>query len=413
MSKDENNQGERPGPRRSSGATRRIVVEPSLEAPPPASGRKLQDPVWDQPGLRNAPDKYQRDASNEIQEQRHKPIDARPARQSALAARDARERRGRVIVVGDTGVRKPGNGAGQVNVRKLLVIVGAMLGICLIASVALLLWANYGSKPGDKKSSKTAPPAPSPMRAAAVPTLSPSTIAPSPSPEVGPATQAVAGAVQSSEIRSLSEQLAAQISRKGGYGFGPEFVELIRVRTLEYKNPKALAGARVFRREINKSFHDEGVEPVIGYALAMSRSKFDPNLTDKGLGLWQVPAAVVRSQGYLNPAESSAKVKQSEISAQISAAYAKALLSTFDADDFMYAIACFGMSLQDAGRVQARLVSRVPDLKDRREVMNVIRAGILNSEQVDALARFFAAGIVGENPQKFGLDDSLRFSSLY
>src|SRR6185503_756148 len=134
---------------------------------------------------------------------------------------------------------------------------------------------------------------------------------------------------------------ASQISQKGGYAFAPEFVELIRARIQEYSSQKALAAARVFRREINKSFRDEGMSPLIGYTLALSRSKFDPSVTEKGIGIWQIPTPVVRLQGYLGPTESAAKLKVPETSAQISAAYTKALLSTFDAEDFMYAIACY------------------------------------------------------------------------
>jgi hypothetical protein len=49
----------------------------------------------------------------------------------------------------------------------------------------------------------------------------------------------------------------------------------------------------------------------------------------------------------------------------------------------------------------------------RRDLMKIVKSGVLTGEQVDSIARFFAAGIVGENPQKFGLDDSQPFSSLY
>ena len=79
----------------------------------------------------------------------------------------------------------------------------------------------------------------------------------------------------------------------------------------------------------------------------------------------------------------------------------------------MYAIGCFGMTLQDAGKLQARLVTTMPDTNDRRDLRKAIQARILSGDQVDNIARFFAAGIVGENPQKFGLADSQRLSSLY
>jgi len=102
-----------------------------------------------------------------------------------------------------------------------------------------------------------------------------------------------------------------------------------------------------------------------------------------------------------------------ETSAPIVASYTRQLLSTFETDDFMYAIACFGMDLQEAGRLQARLVSVAPDGKNRRDIMKMIDAGVLTGNQVETIARFFAAGIVGENPNQFGLSNTQPFSSLY
>jgi hypothetical protein len=219
--------------------------------------------------------------------------------------------------------------------------------------------------------------------------------------------------VEATEVMAMASQLAVQISQKSGYEFGPEFTELIRARTHEYASAKALFAARHYRHEINKSFHDEGLHPLIGYVLAMSRSKFDLGSSDKGIGVWQIPVGVLRSQGYLSPTENWSKLKMPEVSAQMAASYTRQLLSAFEPEDFMYAIGCFGMSLQEAGQLQARLVTVMPDTKDRRDIKKAIQAGILSSEQVDNIARFFAAGIVGENPQKFGLEDSQRLSSLY
>jgi len=219
--------------------------------------------------------------------------------------------------------------------------------------------------------------------------------------------------VEAPEVGEMVSRLAVQISQKSGYEFGPEFIELIRARCHEYASAKALLAARQYRREINKSFHDEGLHPFIGYVLAMSRSKFDPGSSDKGVGVWQIPVSVVRSQGYLASTDSAAKLKVPEVSAQIAASYTRQLLSAFEPEDFMYAIGCFGMSLQEAGKLQARLVTVMPDTRNRRDIKKAIQAGVLSGEQVDNIARFFAAGIVGENPQKFGLGDSQPLSSLY
>jgi hypothetical protein len=293
-----------------------------------------------------------------------------------------------------------------------------MLALAIVGSGVLVLWLGKDNKKAVTKASQ--PPASgalattTPAIVSATPQSLPSetnTSAQQPVPSTS--QDVVPSAVAAAEILSLSEQLAAQISQKGGYAFAPEFIKLIQAHTQEYCSQKAMGAARLYRREINKSFRDEGLNPLVGYALAMSRSRFDANTTDKGIGIWQIPLSVARSQGYLGAAENSSKLKVPETSAQISAQYTKALLSTFDTEDFMYAIACFGMNLQEAGRVQARLVNMAPDARNRRDVMKIIKAGVLSADQVDNIARFFAAGIVGENPQKFGLGDSQPFSSFY
>ncbi|HEY6802061.1 MAG TPA: hypothetical protein VI306_00655 [Pyrinomonadaceae bacterium] len=291
-----------------------------------------------------------------------------------------------------------------VNVKRLLILLGAVVFVpALLVTIVLLLPKPKRKVPGGKLET-IAFSAPSPVAGSPLVTPTPET---SPSEPVAHDPN-----VSAQDVRTMTIQLASQISQKSGFEFSPEFIDLIRLRTVEYSDQKALSGARQYRREINKSFRDEGLFPLVGYALALSRSKFDPNMNDKGIGIWQLPLSVARSQGYLGANENGTKLKQPDTSAQFAASYTKQLLSAFDTEDFMYAIACFGMSLQDAGRLQGQLVRAAPDPKERRDIMNMIRAGVLNQNQVDNIARFFAAGIVGENPTKFGLNNSDSFSSL-
>lgn len=283
-------------------------------------------------------------------------------------------------------------------------IAGGIITVLIVVPVIAIVLHSARSR----KNQNPAVAAPAPTVEAKVQTV------PSPAPTAQPTTDTShAGNPDANEIRTMVLQLASQISQKGGYEFGPEFIDLIRAKSHEYASEKALLAARQYRREINKSFHDEGLYPLIGYVLAMSRSKFDPGSSSEGIGIWQMPMGVVRSQGYLNAGENAAKLKVPEVSAQIAASYTRQLLSAFDQEDFMYAIACFGMTLQEAGQLQARLVTVVPDTKDRRDIQRVIRSDVLTGKQVENMARFFAAGIVGENPQKFGLADSQPFFSLY
>ncbi|HMF57213.1 MAG TPA: FHA domain-containing protein [Pyrinomonadaceae bacterium] len=215
------------------------------------------------------------------------------------------------------------------------------------------------------------------------------------------------------DIGAMSERLAAQITSKSGYVFSRDFEDLIRVRTNEYRLNGFDERARRYRREINKAFHDQGLDPLVGYVLAMSRSKFNENATGEGVGLWQLPISVVRDQGYLAAGETEAALKDPKRSAEIAAAYTKAVFSTFDTDDFMYAIACYGMPLNQVGQVRTQLATAAPDPMARRDFMKMVKSGIIKGEQVDRVVRFFAAGIVGENPQAFGLSGTQPFDTLF
>jgi hypothetical protein len=212
----------------------------------------------------------------------------------------------------------------------------------------------------------------------------------------------------------LADRLAVQITRKSGYVFDRDFAELIRVRTGEYRVSGYTDRARRYRREINKAFRDQGLDPLLGYILAMSRSKFNENATGDGIGVWQLPLNLVQAQGYLGAGETEAALRDPKRSAEIAAAYTKALISTFEStDDFMYVVACFGLPLSHAGQVRTQLATTTPDPIARRDFMRVVKSGVVKGDQVDRVVRFFAAGIVTENPQPFGLSSEQPFSSLF
>lgn len=390
--------------RRVSGATRRIVVEDLPdENPPRAQGRRLIDPLADRS-----------QGAKRIAESGA--LGGYPATQGPTGL-GLNDRRRTVVQRNETprlGTdRKHLQSSSRQVSKSFLIIIGVVM--LVFAGLVVAVMIKAGTERQVRITSTEEPSVSAPVSRVepsnAPPAVSgPANVKESPQP----AKEAEPAFMAATEIRSLSEQLAAQISQKTGYAFAPEFVELIRVHTQDYVNPKAFGAAKSYRREINKAFRDEAINPLVGYALAMSRSNFDPKLNERGIGLWQIPPQVVRSQGYLSPRESYSKLGNPEIAAQMSARYTKDLLSIFDTEDFMYAVACFGMSLQDVGAVQARLVTAAPNPKSRRDIMNVIKAGnVLNADQVDGLARFFAAGIVGENPQKFGLQDVQPFSALW
>jgi hypothetical protein len=216
------------------------------------------------------------------------------------------------------------------------------------------------------------------------------------------------------DVRSLADRLAGQISRKSGFVFDRDFVDLIRVRSGEYRVSGYTDRARRYRRDLNKAFRDQGLDPLLGYVLAMSRSRFNDNTTAEGIGLWQMPVAVAQAQGYLAAGESQETLKDPKRAAEIAAAYTKALVSTFEStDDFMFAVACFGLPLSQAGQVRTQLATLAPDPLARRDFMKMVKLGVVKGDQVDRVVRFFAAGIVTENPRAFGLQGDEPFSSMF
>lgn len=66
----------------------------------------------------------------------------------------------------------------------------------------------------------------------------------------------------------------------------------------------------------------------------------------------------------------------------------------------MYAVACFGESNEEAGRI----AQRVPDANQRRNFWLSARAGGLTQDEVSRVVCFMAAGIVAQNPTRFGIN---------
>lgn len=89
--------------------------------------------------------------------------------------------------------------------------------------------------------------------------------------------------------------------------------------------------------------------------------------------------------------------------AKAAALYMKAIVyGVFDGDPIYSAVA-FGRSTADAAAWKATLP------KDRSDVWNSIRT----APEREQLVRFFAAGIVAQNPLKFGLKLDKPISGLY
>ena len=226
----------------------------------------------------------------------------------------------------------------------------------------------------------------------------------------GPTNREINRSLSASDIKDMCERLAREVSRKEGYVFDRELLHQIEARTAQYAVPGFHNRARPFRDVINDSFiNEQGLDPPIGYLVAMSRSNFTlaqerSEGPSQGEGLWRIPLPLAQGAGYIGRCGTGTLSDPNQkCAAMVAAAYVKALVVDLFNGDTIYAMACFGMTPKEAAEWRDKLPS------DRRDLWKVINS----LEQRERLVRFFAAGIVGENPQQFGLTADTPLSSLY
>jgi hypothetical protein len=214
-------------------------------------------------------------------------------------------------------------------------------------------------------------------------------------------------------VRDLCINLAQEFSpTKTEYEYDAEFLRQVQARTSDYVVEGFSERARPFRDVINTSFIEEqGLDQPLGYVLAMSRSGFSLPRGSGGLtgdpaaeGLWRMTQTFAQSNGYSGRCGTETLSDPSQrCAALVAAAYSKAIVIYLFEGDFFYAVACFGMAPKEAGAWRALLPA------DRSNFWKVIKS----PEQRERVVRFFAAGIVGENPRKFGLMKDRPLSSFY
>lgn len=285
-----------------------------------------------------------------------------------------------------TQARRPANRR-----ARLAPVVGVGLGLALTLAVALLFVTLRGD--GGQVTAVRAPAAvPAPMSLA--------------------------------DVETLARNLAGQISSRNDYVFDREFLEQVRQRTGDYRDEGFSRRARDYRDVINDAFvGEQGLAAPLGYVLAMSRSRFrvtsddsrrehddaqnvvqNAAQDDAGQGLWRLSPTLAANTGYIGRCGAGTLAEPDQrCSAAVAATYMKFLTVDLFAGDFVCAVASFGLSPHEAARFRAGLGD------DRRDFWKVLES----PAQRERVVRFFAAGIVGENPQQFGLSQDGPLSELY
>jgi hypothetical protein len=155
---------------------------------------------------------------------------------------------------------------------------------------------------------------------------------------------------------------------------------------------------------INKSFNEKGVPPVVGLYLAMIETEYNPCLTSPvgAKGLFQFMPETARGYG-VDPADRCDVEKM----APAAAAYISDRIAEFGTDSMSVALGIAGYNRSpDSVRRDLQDVLN-SDNKERSFWTLVANSNKLDryfqGENIKYVPKFFAAAIVGETPQAFGL----------
>lgn len=234
---------------------------------------------------------------------------------------------------------------------------------------------------------------------------------PTPKPEFTPEPGATPKPVEPKkeisllETQEMAKRLVKQFAGGAEYRFNKQFLQEVQKRTAEYKAEGYSQRASEYRDTINEAFiKEQNIDPPLGFILAMSRSKFFPANQDGEEGLWRISKELVTSNAYDGTCEDKSLTEPSQRCAAVATSvYMKTLSNNIFENDFVYSVAAFGMPPLEASRWKDSLPQNRQDFW----------LNIKSPEQRDEVVRFFAAGIVAENPQKFGLKSDAPLSELY
>lgn len=207
------------------------------------------------------------------------------------------------------------------------------------------------------------------------------------------------------DTQEMCKRLLKQFPGNFAYKFDSQFIEEVRKKTTEYVSEGYFARAQKYKDLINVSFvREQNLPAPLGYLPAMSRSKFNPQKQGAEEGLWRMSNefATANSLNVMCGTETIGDAAQN-CAAKVAALYMKTIFLNIFEGDTIYSTAAFGMSPPDAVNWKSTLPA------DHSDFWKIIK----DAKQREEIVRFFAAGIVAENPQKFGLKKDRPVSELY
>jgi pSer/pThr/pTyr-binding forkhead associated (FHA) protein len=224
--------------------------------------------------------------------------------------------------------------------------------------------------------------------------------------EVPKIAQPASSSVSLIDIHEMSKRLIKQFPANANYNVSNrQLLQEIQKRTADYAKPGYFDRAARYRDAINVGFvREQNLDAPLGFILAMSRSQFMPEKQGSDEGIWRMTDEFAVSNGYKGLCGEETLLDPSQNCASKAAAiYMKSLVFSVFEGDVLYSVAAFGKSPQDAGAWKSSLPP------NRSDISSVIRT----AAEREQIVRFLAAGIVSENPQKFGLTREKPLSELY
>ena len=209
------------------------------------------------------------------------------------------------------------------------------------------------------------------------------------------------------EVQEMTARLVKQFSGDRKYNVSnKQFLQEVQKKAAEYSQEEGyFERASRYRDVINVAFvREQNLDASLGYVLAMSRSRFDLQKGGPGEGLWRMDPAFVKENAYDGVCGGQPISEASQnCAAKAAATYMKAMVYGVFDGDVLYSAVAFGKSTTEATAWKSTLPA------NRVDVWNTIRT----APEREQLVRFFAAGIVADNPQKFGLKRDPAISTLY
>jgi hypothetical protein len=205
--------------------------------------------------------------------------------------------------------------------------------------------------------------------------------------------------VDDAKLRLWCMVLASTMLKRSDYALSDDFLRMVRKRLPSYARAYGESAPHIrknWSRNINRAFRYFN-SPDLGYVLALSRSRFDPEKERAG-GPWQIPPEVIERSGIAEPgAKSRLDV------AEAAAKYSRGLLHALD-DNYVMMVAHYGVRIEQAGRQNAKLAELGLAEGDLADIVRLTELELLDEEQVGNLADFFSAGVVAQHPTECGVE---------